>query len=249
MKSYVYLVFVFIVMFSCNTENANDCFQNSGKTIQKEFEVDPFNKILVNRNVALVLKQGQQFSVIAEAGEYLMGDVQVAVVDGELRLVDSNSCNFVRDYEATKVFVTAPDITVVRSSTQFDIISDGVLQYDDLTLLSEDYGVPGSFTIADFKLEVNSSNLKITANNISSFYISGEVENLNVGFYSGTGRFEGADLIAQNVQVYHRGSNDMIVNPQQSLSGQLLGSGNLISVNTPPNVNVEQVYTGELIMD
>ena len=55
------------------------------------------------------------------------------------------------------------------------------------------------------------------------------------------------NLIAQNVDIFHRGSNDMIVNPHVSLSGELRGVGDLISVNEPPTVNVEQFYTGELI--
>ncbi|NND51504.1 MAG: DUF2807 domain-containing protein, partial [Flavobacteriaceae bacterium] len=84
-------------------------------------------------------------------------------------------------------------------------------------------------------------------NNISTFYISGQTENLNVGFFAGAGRFEGSDLIAQNVQVFHRGSNDIIVNPQQSLVGELRSTGNLIALNEPPIVNVQQFYTGQLI--
>jgi hypothetical protein len=39
----------------------------------------------------------------------------------------------------------------------------------------------------------------------------------------------------------------MIVNPQQSLTGLLRGTGDLISVNHPPIVDVEQLYTGHLI--
>ena len=69
------------------------------------------------------------------------------------------------------------------------------------------------------------------------------------GYFAGAGRFEGANLIAQHIIVFHRGSNDMIVNPQQSLSGELRGSGDLISVNTPLSVDVEQYYIGELIFD
>ena len=89
--------------------------------------------------------------------------------------------------------------------------------------------------------------MDVVANNISSFYISGTVTNLYVGFFSGAGRFQGENLIAQNVDIFHRGSNDVIVNPHVSLSGELRGVGDLISVNEPPTVNVEQFYTGELI--
>ena len=106
-----------------------------------------------------------------------------------------------------------------------------------------------TFTIGDFRLQINSQKLRITSNNISSFYISGQTDDLLVNFFSGSGRFQGEDLIAQQVEVFHRGSNDMIVNPQLSLIGELRGTGDLISLNTPPTVEVEQFYTGRLIFN
>mgnify|MGYP000023516778 CR=1 FL=1 len=38
----------------------------------------------------------------------------------------------------------------------------------------------------------------------------------------------------------------MVVNPQQTLTGQLYGTGDLISVNQPTTEDVERFYTGEL---
>ncbi|TYA58002.1 head GIN domain-containing protein [Formosa maritima] len=248
MKKILYIL-VFAVLFSCDSEDAIDCFQKSGNIIQQEVVVEPFEKILVNRNIELILKEAPEFHVLIETGENLMNDVEVEVVNNQLRLTDNNHCNYVRDYEPTKVYVSAPNITDIRSSTQFDISSDGVLSYNNLKLFSEDSNYTGTITVGDFRLQVNTNILRITANNISSFYISGQTNNLIVGFYSGVGRFEGANLEAQEVEIYHRGSNDMIVNPQLSLTGELRGTGDLISKNNPPIVEVEQFYTGELIFD
>jgi hypothetical protein len=39
----------------------------------------------------------------------------------------------------------------------------------------------------------------------------------------------------------------MTINPQQSLSGEMVGTGDVISVTTPPIVDVEVLYTGNLI--
>ena len=178
-----------------------------------------------------------------------MNDVIVEVVNNELRLTDNNNCNYVRDYVSTKVYITAPNITHIRSSTQYDISSDGILNYDDLRLFSEDFNAVGSFTIGDFRLQVNTQNLRITSNNISSFYITGQTDDLYVGFFSGIGRFQGEELVAQQVDIYHRGSNDIIVNPQISLTGELRGTGDLISLNTPSTVDVEELYTGRLLFD
>ena len=247
MKHLLY-IFVFF-LFACNSEDSNDCFQTAGTTIQQEFEVTSFEKILVNRNVQLILKEDVNYTVLVETGENLINDVRVEVVDNQLRLTDSNNCNYVRDYAATKIYVSAPNISEIRSSTQYEIQSDGVLSYPVINLICEDFNAEGTFTVGDFRMQFNSNQVRVVANNISFFYLSGTVNNLFIGFYSGSGRFEGADLIAQNVEVYHRGSNDMIVNPQQELTGQLLGTGDLISVNEPPIVDVEQLYTGELIFD
>lgn len=247
MKKLIYIIA--LLLFACNSEDASDCFQTAGTTIQQEFEVTSFEKILVNRNVQLILKEATNYSVLVETGENLINDVKVEVVDSQLRLTDDNTCNYVRDYAATKIYVSAPNITEIRSSSQYEIQSDGVLSYPDISLICEDFNEPGSFTVGDFRMQFNSNKVRVVANNISFFYLSGSVNELFVGFYSGAGRFEGENLIAQKVNVYHRGSNDMIVNPQLELTGQLRGTGDLISVNEPPLVEVEQLYTGRLIFE
>src|SRR5690554_178586 len=245
------LLFIFVLgcLFSCDSEDAIDCFQKSGEIIIQEIDVADFEQIFVNRNIELILKEAPETKVLVETGKNLLNDVEVVVVNNQLHVVDNNSCNYVRDYVPTKIYVSAPNISQIRSSTQYDILSDGVLSYNNLSLLSEDFVAEGDFTMGDFRLEVQVNNLSITSNNLSSFYISGETINLTVGFYSGTGRFEGANLIAQNVTISHRGSNDMIVNPQQVLKSVLRGVGNLISKNNPPIVEIEQLYKGQLIFE
>jgi putative autotransporter adhesin-like protein len=245
-KNLVFLL-VFVALFTCDSESVSDCFQTGGSIIQQEVEGSSFEKILVNRDVELILKQGVEYEVTIETGKNLLNDVEAKVVDNQLQLTDNNTCNYVRDFGITKIYVTAPNITEIRSSTQYDVSSDGVLNYNSLHLISEDFNETESFTVGDFRLNVNTMQLRITTNNISSFYIIGQTENLNVGFFAGSGRFEGENLIAQNIDVFHRGSNDMVVNPQQSLKGELRSTGDLISVKQPPIVEVQQFYTGQLI--
>ncbi|WP_452226721.1 head GIN domain-containing protein [Lacinutrix cladophorae] len=246
MKNSLYILITLLV-FSCNSEDANDCFQKSGNVVQEEVLVSSFEKILVNRDVELILNQGLDFKVVIETGENLLNDVEAKVVANELQLTDKNTCNYVRDYGVTKVYVTAPNITEIRSSTQYDISSDGVLSYTALRLFSEDFSASENFTVGDFKLTVNTQSLRVVGNNISSFYITGVTQDLYVGFFSGTGRFQGEDLIAQDVEVYHRGTNDVLVNPQASITGEIRSTGDVISFNQPVIVSVEEFYNGQLI--
>lgn len=248
MKKLMYLS-VLILCFGCDSESASDCFQTSGSIIQEEISVPVFERILVNRDIELIIKQGADYQVIIETGENLINDVTAEVIGNQLVLTDNNACNFVRDFGITKVFVTTPTLTEIQCSTQFEMSSDGVLAFNDLRLVSENFNFPDSFPIGDFRLELDVENLIISSNNLSFYFLSGEAENLNINFPAGNGRFEGRDLIAQNISVFHRGSNDMVVNPQQSLTGIILSTGNVISVNQPPTVTVDEVFSGRLIFN
>lgn len=244
---YIFIQILLVCFISCDTENAPDCFQRTGDIIRKEITVPNFNRILVNPNVEMVLKQGKETSVVIETGDNLIDEVTAKVEGGRLILEDTNNCNLVRDFNQTKIFVTAPNITEIRSATQFDISSEGVLFYPNLVLISEDFNEDTGNTTATFHLTINNQSLKVVGNNITSYFINGEVDDLNVSLFSGTGRFEGKNLIAQNVLVFHRGSNKIIVNPQLSIKGEIRSTGDVISLNKPDIVDVEQFFTGSLI--
>ncbi|WP_147676170.1 head GIN domain-containing protein [Algibacter pacificus] len=248
MRKLVYIL-VLSLIFACDSENANDCVQKTGAIIQQEITVDDFTTILVNRDIELIIKEGATQKIVVETGTNLMNDVEVVVTNGELILTDNNSCNYVRDYGVTKVYVTSPNITKIRSSTQYTISSEGVLTYPNLTILAEDFNAPGTFTNGNFNLEIDNTSFNVVFNNLSNCFVSGKTTTLDITFAAGTSRFEGGNLTAQNVDVWNRSSNDMIVNPQQSISGKISGTGDVISVNTPPTITVEEIYTGRLIFE
>lgn len=246
MKKLMYIVLV-IVICACDNDSVNDCIQTAGTIVLEERSIDAFEKIRVNRNIEMILKQEEDFKVVVESGVNLLNDIDVIVVGNTLQLTNNNTCNYIRDYGLTKIYVSAPNVSEIRSSTQYEISSQGVLNFENVTLLSEDFYAPGTFITGDFKLQLVSNEINVVTNNLSSLYLSGTTEKLVVNFASGAGRFFGENLIAQNVFIFHRGNNDMIVNPQTSISGKLVSTGNVIAVNQPSIIEVEELYTGRLI--
>ncbi|HDZ07125.1 hypothetical protein LCGC14_0166390 [marine sediment metagenome] len=233
---------------SCDSENASDCFQETGAIVKEQVNVDAFSAITVFENVALVIKQGDTQKVEIETGENLRNEVGAVVEDGRLLLTDTNDCNYVRDYGTTVVYVTTPNLTSIRSSTGFPITSDGILNFDSLSLLSESFTNPEAETTdGEFNLELNVTSLRITSNGISYFKLKGTVESFNISIAAGDSRIEAEELVAERVNVNHRGSNDLLVNPQASLTGVLRGTGDLQSYNRPATVAVEELYNGRLI--
>ena len=121
------------------------------------------------------------------------------------------------------------------------------MNYTAIDILSEDYHDSSIIAVGVINLALNSQAVRVVGNNLTSFNLSGITETLNVSFAAGDGVFNGASLIANEVTVFHRGTNNIIVNPQNELKGKLVSTGNLISVNQPPIVDVEVLYTGSLI--
>lgn len=244
------LLFVglFFLLFSCASENSWDCVQAAGDSISREYSVSDFLKIRIEDDLTLYLKQGDTQQVTLETGENLLSDISVTIEEKTLVVKNHNNCNLVRDYGITKVIVTTPNITEIRNSSAYDVIGEGILNFPKLTLVSN--SSPGPETIrksGDFYLNINSEEFRITANGQSVFYITGKAEKATLSFEDEMPRFEGKDLIINELVVFQRSANKMMVNPQQSIIGKIVATGDVISHNRPPLVDVKEFFTGRLL--
>lgn len=239
-----------LIFLGCDTEDAPDCFKKAGSITSEVIEVAPFEEIIVYERVKLFIKQGPVQSVEIETGENLRKNVSVSVENKRLSIRDENSCNLIRDYGITKVTVTIPDLTWLQNSSGSAIESIGVLKFKELWLRSVNQERdPAIHTDGDFILELDVENLRITNDNISNYFLSGKVESFNAFFAAGDARLEAGDLIVQRYDIFHRGTNKMIINPQVSLQGEIRSTGDVISKNRPPIVRVKEFYTGKLIFE
>ena len=238
MKKIVYL-FCVLILGSCDTENANNCFQKAGAIVQIEVEVPVFSRVVVHERIELIIQQGDEQKVIVESGENLLSDVTVEVIDNELILKDYNTCNFFREYNLTKVYITTPNLTRIRNASEYNVSSNGTLTFKSLELISigdEDVYLP----IGDFHLTLYNEKLKISSNGIANFYLEGATDDLDINFFDlCDSRFEGENFIAQKVKVTHISSNDILVYPVESIEGSIRSTGDLICYNTPPIVAVD----------
>ena len=238
-----------VLLFTCDNPVASDCFQKAGNLTQKTIDIIGFSKITANRNIELFITENANTEIIIEAGENLINDVTATLQHDTLILTDNNTCNYVRDYEPVKVYVSTPVLTEVRNSSQFTVHSQGVLTFPNLLLVSEDFNSPESYAVGDFDIEVNTQTLRVVANTLSFFNLRGQVDEFRPQFFSGICRIEARDLIAQDIILYQRSSNDMVLHPVQSIRGEILSTGNVVSVNNPPIVDVTESYTGRLIFE
>ncbi len=243
MRSSSFLIMLLIMLSGC--DSADECFQASGDMVSKQIVVADFTMINVGEGLEVVIRQSAEKSVMIYSGENIIDQITANVVDGELFLKNENGCNWSRTYNNSTVVVTAPDLTKIYSATQFVVRSEGVLNFPVLSLQSAMFSKTAS---GIFDLSVNCEVLTIEDNAASFFRLRGMATDVSVNFYDGNARFDGSELAAQNASFFQRSSNDIILSPAQSVSGKIYSTGNVVLTNVPPIIDVQQFYTGQLIL-
>lgn len=245
----------FIIAFVClflfmGCDKPGDCIKSTGPIVTSEIGIADFDKIIVHNGIALVITQGPDYKIVVETGENLIDDIEFKKTDKTLTIQDNTTCNWVREYGQTVVYITAPNLTEIISKTEKNIISNGVVTFPDLRLVAMDNydGYEGVGT-GDFIFQVDNKNLYLECNSFSTFSISGHTNALSAYIYEANGIIDTAELKAENIQLYHRGTNNMKVHPINSIAGNIYNLGNVIAVSRPPTVNVVEHYKGKLIFE
>ena len=257
MKKVVLNILAIVVLISTSLEmlisceKPSDCFESTGNSISKVYEVieaNHFNKIYVYKGVGLVVKQGTEWKVEVFTGDNLLDNVSVEFKGNQsIHLKDNSSCNWTRAYGQIQFHITTPPLESldIISTTEQDINSEGVLTHGILRLISIDLG-EGAGT-NDFHMQVNNFQTVIENNNVSRYYVSGQTNEALLNFYDGNGRIQAENLIAKRIKVFHRGYNDMIVHPVDSIYGKMVSTGNIVLRNVPQKVSVQELYQGRVI--
>lgn len=247
MKKIVAFFTLFVLTISC--EKPSECIESDGNIVTKSVEIQPFTRVEVYTGIELIVTQGAAYKLEIVSGENIIENVEVKQEGNVLKLINNSSCNWVRDYGQNKIYITAPNIEEIYSKSERNISSNGVLTYPVLRLFALDKdadGKDGAGT-SDFHLTINNNQLVVENNSLARYFISGTTNEAIINFYAGDGRLDASNLTAQTVKVFHRGSNDMIVKPIQSIKGKMVSTGNIILKNNPPIVDVEQLYQGQII--
>lgn len=240
------LILVLTTGISCNGDNAPECFRKMGTVVAYELYVPDFTAIHVSAGIELVIVQGDTQSVIVETGEHLKEYITATVTNGTLMLTNANNCNWVNAYKTTTITVTTPLLEKIFTATQFSVRSAGVLKFPSLYVQSGLISETASGTV---NLNLDCENFTVEDNQNLYCIINGRINNLSVNFYAGDARFDGTNLTAENVSIFHRSSNDIMVKANQKISGTIYSTGNLVLLNQPPVVDVQRAYTGMVVYE
>lgn len=235
------IILTIIALFGCDSDNAPDCLKSTGNVISKDFDLSDFDMLTINNEFKVYITHGTEQKVTLKIGENLLNDITLEVIDGELIVKNNASCKWVRSYDFPILEITSNDINFIEIIGGSVVYSVNTLSYPSLFMKSK-----GSNGIVD--LNIAMINFGVDGNEITNYDIEGSVTNLNLTFSSGDSRFVGGKLIAKFATVIHNGTNDIIVNVNESLTGSINSTGDLTYVDQQPQtIDVNITNRGRLI--
>jgi Putative auto-transporter adhesin, head GIN domain len=241
---YIYHICILLgLLYLVSCKNISDCFEKTGTiTKQNRLATAPFKRIEVYDNIRLVLKNGQQDTILVEAGENLQDKITLNIKDSTLFIKNENTCNWTRSYDIPiNVYVSAKKLEFFRSNGFGKINSEEPLR--DIGSLFF-YTIGGSSEI-DVEFE-NLGYLVLVVNANGTIKMSGQVgwmSLLNFGF----GKINLKDFIADFCTVKQEGEGEISVSPVQELVGYIKSVGNVIYYGNPAKVDVQIKGDGKLI--
>lgn len=235
------IILTIAALIGCDSDNAPDCLKSAGSETTLVFDLPEFNKMTIYNEFKVYLTYGAEKNISITTGENLLSDITLEVVNGELIVQNNSGCKWVRSYDFPILEITTDDVNFIEIIGGSEIYSTNTLRYPVLFMKSKDSnGV--------INLDIDMVDFGVDGNEITNYNVEGAATNLNLTFSSGDSRFEGSKLLVRNANIIHNGSNDIIVNVSETLTGIVGSTGDLTYVGRAPQfVDVNITNRGRLI--
>jgi hypothetical protein len=196
---------ILVLAFTLSAFSQNGPLTESGKKVQKSFELLNFNKVeLLDLDGKLSINVGDSFAVTATIDDNLEPLLAVAVVDGTLSVKLKGNYN-------NKMYVENSNINIQISLPKLT----SVYHRSNATL-----------TINNLKNE--SFYLKNLGN--GSTFLTGQVDELTI-LCRDNGSVYAENVTVKNIQAKRSGNGNIYINNKQAIQAESIGNGDIVVEN------------------
>jgi hypothetical protein len=229
-----------LLLFSCDNENAIDCFKSTGEKVTVEMGTEPFRVIEINDGMDIFLQDGPEEKIVVKGGKNLIPKIHVDFKNDTLILNNLNTCNWTRNYDKIEIYLTAPKFDGIIHHGFGNIKSIDTLKTDILKL--RQIGSPG-----DVSLTVDNYWMHIISNSLGTIRLSGETNRLVVGYFFNDGLLFTENLDARDADITHSGYHTLRIRTKNSLAGEIVLNGTIEYYSEDAVVEVDIQANGKVV--
>lgn len=227
-----------LALIACNrTADAQNGAEESGRTIQRGFQVGDFDAVSLGGPYDVVVKVGGPASVRAEGDSRLIEKMEVKVEDGSLRIRPKRGThmNF-GHYGPVTVYVTAPRLTAASIGGSGDMKIDRV-EADNFAA-----SIGGSGDMEIGSLRAGQADFSVAGS--GGIKASGTAARAKISI-AGSGDIDTGALRAGSAFVSVMGSGDVSLHANQSADVTVMGSGD-VTISGPARCSTRKMGSGDI---
>jgi Putative auto-transporter adhesin, head GIN domain len=233
----ILLVIATVTLTSCNFDiNFGQTDGNGNVTTETRNVSEDFNSIRGSAGLDVYITQGNTASIKVEADENLHEIIETEITNGKLHITTSDNHNIGRA-KSKKVYVTYVSLDEVASSSGADVIVNGILEAENLTL--------DSSSGSDLEVEVFAKNLYIDCSSGADIKVSGRASELSADASSGS-EINAKDLLVINCKTEVSSGADITVNVKERLEVDASSGGDVHYYGNPTAVQNNSSKSGSL---
>jgi hypothetical protein len=234
---YIWIISIGFSVLCISCDSGPDFLNGNGKTVEIDIDLDTFHIISAVDEVDIYITQGPEQKVSLRTRENMVSKIGITVKDEILTFTDNNLFSWLRARGNPELHITVKDLRKIEMYDYVNIYALDTLHLSYLRVYT--YGT------GEVNLLIDANKISLQSDYITVFNIKGHTNNLSIKSKN-DGKFFTSELIANDININHSGSNILEVFPVNSLSGTLTGTGDLVYFNTPHELDVIVKSTGQV---
>lgn len=229
---------VIIMLSSCSGQQKDDCLTSMGDIVSLDRDVSGFDKLYVEDRIKVVLIQDStQYGRIELNGpSNLLDQIESNVSNQQLRLVNRNTCNFVRSFNyEIKIIVYIKELTGLHIESIAEVVSNDTINIGFLNILHP--------ALSDIKLILSGDEVFIQSRNSAKTILEGNLRVLK-GSIEEISDLNSEHLICEEVYIDSHSPLDCYVNATKGMYMNIHNSGNIFYLNEPSEYKILANRTG-----
>lgn len=239
------LLLLFAIISACSKPQMDDCITSLGKEKSVSRDVASFTKLYVEDRIQVTLIQDSaKVGTIELFGPgNLLGQVSTDVSDGKIRLLNGNTCNFVRSFNySLKANVYIDELELLEIEAIATVNVADTLHLNSLHVYHN--------ALSDVDLTIDcKQDIYVQSLNSASTILRGKAKSLK-GSIEEVTLLDARNLVCEEVLIDLHSPLDSYVNATKGLFIKIFNSGNLYYTQEPSDykeLNIRR-STGNLIL-
>lgn len=240
---YFNIIIVLLMLSSCGGEQKDDCITKLGKVVSEQRDVLPFDKLYVEDRIKVFLVQDSiNYGRIELNGpSNLLNQIESTVTDNQLRLINTNTCNFIRSFNYDiNVYVYVKELTEIHLESIAEVVSNDTININFLNIFHP--------ALSDINLILSGDEVFIRSRNSASTNLRGNLRVLK-GSIEEISNLDAQYLVCEEVYIDTHSPLDCYINATKGMYLKILNSGNIFYINEPTDYKIlaEQTGSGQLL--